>query len=190
MADQLQSFGGLSLPSSVILPWLLPSPRWLTCTLPREGESVVQIEGSEALTLLFRPYHWAFILSAPESAPFVAFLTGWLGCAGWWALMATTGSLAGSLLMGAYSLAHPGFEESRYQIYIVYIGYTLISTFLNIYAVRVLPHLNKAAIIWQAEVSTELGDTLLTFRRPQVSLRRSRDHNHLSILLLGQLPVW
>lgn len=62
--------------------------------------------------------------------------------------MATTGSLAGALIMGAYSLTHAGFEEQRWQIYVVYIGYTCIATALNIWGIKILPFLNKSAISW------------------------------------------
>lgn len=62
--------------------------------------------------------------------------------------MATTGSLAGSLITGAWGLTHPNYEPERYQTYIVYIGYTCIATLLNIYGIRILPFLNKSAISW------------------------------------------
>lgn len=58
------------------------------------------------------PYHFAFLLSSPDSAPLVAYITGWLATAGWWALMATTGSLGGSLLTGRYRRLDWRFGES------------------------------------------------------------------------------
>lgn len=69
------------------------------------------------------PYHFAAILSPPEYANGIAWVTGWLGCAGWVTLTATTGSLAGSLLLGAYALAHPEYNSESYQTVIVFIGF-------------------------------------------------------------------
>jgi len=53
----------------------------------------------------------------------VSWICGWLATAGWIALTATTGSLAGALVLGAYSLAHPGFEEQPYQTFIIFTGF-------------------------------------------------------------------
>jgi len=41
----------------------------------------------------------------------LAYTTGWLACAGWVALTATTSSLAGSLIVGIIALLHPNYEE-------------------------------------------------------------------------------
>ena len=68
--------------------------------------------------------------------------------AGWWALTATAGSLAGSLITGAYALKHPEYETQRYQTFVIYVGYTILACILNIYGLRLLPLLNKAAITW------------------------------------------
>lgn len=68
--------------------------------------------------------------------------------AGWTALTATTGSLAGELLLGAYSLAHPGFESQPYQTFVIYAGYIALATIINLWGSRLLPLVNSAAIIW------------------------------------------
>ncbi|BGP56310.1 hypothetical protein JCM8202v2_003925 [Rhodotorula sphaerocarpa] len=94
------------------------------------------------------PYHFAAILSPPEYANGIAWVTGWLGCAGWVTLTATTGSLAGSLLLGAYALAHPEYNSESYQTVIVFIGFILIAVAINIFLPRGLPLINSAALIW------------------------------------------
>ncbi|GAA5912578.1 hypothetical protein JCM8208_002001 [Rhodotorula glutinis] len=94
------------------------------------------------------PYHFAAILSPPEWAPLVSWICGWLATAGWVALTATTGSLAGALVLGAYSLAHPGFEEQPYQTFIIFTGFILVALAINLFASRMLPLVNSSAIIW------------------------------------------
>lgn len=41
----------------------------------------------------------------------IAYATGWLACAGWVCLTATTSSLAGSLIVGIIALLHADYEE-------------------------------------------------------------------------------
>ncbi|GAA5886351.1 hypothetical protein JCM16303_002508 [Sporobolomyces ruberrimus] len=94
------------------------------------------------------PYHWSAILAPVGAARYVSWMTGWLAVAGWTALTATTGSLAGELLLGAYSLAHPGFESQPYQTFIIYVGYICLATVINLWGSRLLPLVNSAAIIW------------------------------------------
>ncbi|GAA6053382.1 hypothetical protein JCM3770_002297 [Rhodotorula araucariae] len=94
------------------------------------------------------PYHFAAILSPPEWAPLVSWIVGWFAWAGWTALTATTGSLAGSLTLGAYSLAHPGFEEQPYQTFIIFSGFILIAMALNLWGSRLLPLINSSALVW------------------------------------------
>ncbi|BGP17412.1 hypothetical protein JCM10213v2_005444 [Rhodosporidiobolus nylandii] len=94
------------------------------------------------------PYHWAAILSPSHLAPIISYYTGWLACAGWITLTATTGSLAGSLVLGAYALAHPGFEAQPYQTFVIFTGFILLALLINIYLPRLLPLINSAALTW------------------------------------------
>ncbi|GAA5948583.1 hypothetical protein JCM21900_005181 [Sporobolomyces salmonicolor] len=94
------------------------------------------------------PYHWSAILSPPRYANVVSWCCGWFAWAGWTALVATTGSLAGGLLTGMYALAHPDYEVKDWQIFVIYLGYILIATIINLYGSRLLPLVNSAAIIW------------------------------------------
>ncbi|GAA6010600.1 hypothetical protein JCM11491_002990 [Sporobolomyces phaffii] len=94
------------------------------------------------------PYHWSAILAPVGAANYISWVTGWFAVAGWTALTATTGSLAGELLLGAYSLAHPGFESQPYQTFVIYVGYICLATAINLWGSRLLPLVNSAAIIW------------------------------------------
>ncbi|KAM0786528.1 hypothetical protein ACM66B_001985 [Microbotryomycetes sp. NB124-2] len=112
------------------------------------------------------PYHWTSILAPAKWAPFISFCTGWFASAGWWALFATAPSLAGSLILGAYAVAHDNFEPERWQTYIIYIGYTVIACLLNLYAYRVLPYLNQAAILWSLLGVVVIAVTCLSVAAP------------------------
>lgn len=105
------------------------------------------------------PYHFSHLLAPAGSANYISWIcgklfccfsidsssvdsltnvdlrprcTGWFAVAGWTALTATTGSLAGELLLGAYSLAHPGFEAQPYQTFVIYAGYICRKSTLSV----------------------------------------------------------
>jgi choline transport protein len=57
------------------------------------------------------PYHFAYRLAPTNMQNGIGYITGWLACAGWICLTATTSSLAGSLIVGIINLLHPNYEE-------------------------------------------------------------------------------
>ncbi|WVW86645.1 hypothetical protein I302_108698 [Kwoniella bestiolae CBS 10118] len=93
-------------------------------------------------------YHWAAILSPAHMAPAISWVCGWFAVAGWWALTATAGSLAGSLITGVIALLHPNYEVERWHIFLIYIAYSLGACALNIFGLRFLPKINQTAIFW------------------------------------------
>lgn len=111
-------------------------------------------------------YHWASILAPASVAPLISFCAGWFATAGWWALFSTAPSLAGSLITGAYAVAHDSYEPQRWHTYIVYIGYTVIACLLNLYAYRLLPYLNQAAILWSLAGVVVIAITCLAVAAP------------------------
>jgi choline transport protein len=68
--------------------------------------------------------------------------------AGWTALVATTGSLAGTLVTGLIALLHPNYEPQRWHIFLVYIAFIIGACLVNIFGLRLLPLINKSAISW------------------------------------------
>jgi hypothetical protein len=78
----------------------------------------------------------------------ISWVCGWFATAGWIALVATAGSLAGGLITGAIALAHPDYEINRWLIFVIYIAYMLYAAALNIFGLRLLPIVNKTAIVW------------------------------------------
>jgi len=73
---------------------------------------------------------------------------GWFAVSGWIALVATAGSLAGSLITGAISLVHENYTVERWHIFLIYLAYMLGACFINIFGLRILPTIDRAAIFW------------------------------------------
>jgi amino acid transporter len=63
-------------------------------------------------------------------------------------LVATAGSLAGSLITGVIALLHDDYNVERWHIFLVYLAYMLGACFINIFGLRTLPTINKTAIFW------------------------------------------
>ncbi|KII95549.1 hypothetical protein PLICRDRAFT_170188 [Plicaturopsis crispa FD-325 SS-3] len=93
-------------------------------------------------------YHWSAILAPADWAPAISWTTGWFAVAGWWALVATTGSLAGQLITGVIALMHEAYVLERWHIFLIYITFIIGACLLNIFGVRLLPMINRAAITW------------------------------------------
>ena len=93
-------------------------------------------------------YHWAAVLSLPRYARSLSFICGWINVAGWWALTASAGSFQGQLITGMIALAHSSYQQQRWHIFVIYVIDILGAFLINVFAVRALPALNKAAFIW------------------------------------------
>ncbi|QRW06365.1 amino acid permease [Ceratobasidium sp. AG-Ba] len=94
------------------------------------------------------PYHWSAVLSPPEWAPLISWICGWFAVTGWWALVATAGSLAGSLITGIIALLHPNYEVQRWHIFLIFEAWMFGAFFINTFGVRLLPAINRAALTW------------------------------------------
>ncbi|ORY34978.1 amino acid permease-domain-containing protein [Naematelia encephala] len=111
-------------------------------------------------------YHWSAILATERTAPAISWICGWFATAGWVALVATAGSLAGQLITGIIALMHPNYTVERYQIFLIYLGYELGACVLNIFALPLLPLLNKAAIFWSLAGAVIIIITCLSCASP------------------------
>lgn len=93
-------------------------------------------------------YHWAYLLALASCARSLSWVTGWFATCGWISLAAAAPSLAGQLVTGAIALAHPSYVPARWHIFVVYVGYALLALVLNLFCLRLLPGLSRAAIVW------------------------------------------
>jgi len=82
----------------------------------------------------------------------ISWVCGWFAVSGWIALVATAGSLAGSLITGAISLTHENYEVERWHIFLIYLAYMLGACFINIFGLRLLPTIDRAAIFWYVPI--------------------------------------
>lgn len=89
-----------------------------------------------------------FRLAPPKSRVPLAYFTGWLACAGWVCLTATTSSLAGSLIVGIIALLHDSYEVQAWHEFLIYIAFAIGAWFVNVFGARALDPVNRAALVW------------------------------------------
>lgn len=58
------------------------------------------------------------------------------------------------------------YVVQRWHIFLIYVLYTLLAFLINIFGVRLLPALNKAAFIWSIMGVTIISITLLATASP------------------------
>jgi amino acid transporter len=78
----------------------------------------------------------------------LSFVAGWTATTGWIALVAANAIMTSNFVMGIIALMHPTFESRPYQIFLLYLGMTLLAYLLNTFAVRLLPWLDTGAMVW------------------------------------------
>lgn len=97
-----------------------------------------------------------------------AYFTGWLACAGWVCLTATTSSLAGSLIVGIIALLHPSsYEEKAWHEFLIYIVFAIGAWFVNVFGARILDPVNRAALVWSISGVVIICITCLACASPQ-----------------------
>lgn len=126
--------------------------------------------------------------------PILSWITGWVNCAGWVALVATGGLLGSQLVLGAISLMHPvrefplkqaanvltsylhrsqNYTSQPWHQFLIYIGYNLAGFLINTFGNSILPYFNKAAcehpipVAWihiSQDVYSKRSHPVLTFQ--------------------------
>ncbi|KAH8690276.1 amino acid/polyamine transporter I [Talaromyces proteolyticus] len=92
-------------------------------------------------------YHWVAV-SWKSWRPILSWITGWVNCAGWVALVATNCLLSSQLILGVISLVHPNYESKNWHQFFIYIAFTIISFIVNAFMNSILPPIMKGAFIW------------------------------------------
>jgi len=113
------------------------------------------------------PYHWSAVLSPPGWAPLISWICGWFAVTGWWALVATAGSLAGSLITGIIALLHPNYVLQRWHIFLIFEVWMLGAFLINTFGVRLLPGINRAALTWSIIGVVVISITCLACASPK-----------------------
>ncbi|KAJ5520405.1 hypothetical protein N7463_000858 [Penicillium fimorum] len=93
-------------------------------------------------------YHWVAVISWRKWIPILSWITGWVNCSGWVALVATAGLLGSQLILGVISLMNPTYEPQRWHQFLIYIGYNIVAFLINAFMNKFLPYVTKAAFTW------------------------------------------
>ncbi|KDQ09184.1 hypothetical protein BOTBODRAFT_58830 [Botryobasidium botryosum FD-172 SS1] len=111
-------------------------------------------------------YYWTAVLASPRYSKVLSWICGWFNVAGWVFLVAAGGSLGGTLITSIIALLHDGYVVERWHIFLLYVAYTLGALFLNVFAVRLLPKIDQAALIWSLGGLIVISITLLATASP------------------------
>ncbi|EUC39185.1 hypothetical protein COCCADRAFT_31906 [Bipolaris zeicola 26-R-13] len=93
-------------------------------------------------------YHWVAVITPKKWVPLASFITGWINVSGWVALTTSGGLLASQLISGLIALWHPDFSLHPWQVWLIYVAWTLIAFVINAFMNSLLPYINRAAFIW------------------------------------------
>ncbi|KAH7401278.1 amino acid/polyamine transporter I [Pyrenochaeta sp. MPI-SDFR-AT-0127] len=111
-------------------------------------------------------YHWVAVITPKRWVPLASWITGWINVSGWLALTTSGGLLASQLISGLISLFHPDFKLKAWQIYLIYVAWTLIAFTVNAFLNRLLPYVNKTAFIWSIGGFAIISITILACASP------------------------
>jgi choline transport protein len=111
-------------------------------------------------------YHWVAVISWKKWVPLLSWITGWINTAGWVALTATAGLLGSQLILGIISLCSESYTPHRWHQFLIYIGYNLFAFLVNAFLTRLLPLVNKSALIWSITGWVVISITVLACSSP------------------------
>lgn len=88
------------------------------------------------------------VLAPPNLKTALSFLTAWNVTAGWVALGATAATVGARFIMGIVVLWNPSFERTAWATYLIFLAFTVVAFLLNVFAVRLLPLINRVSGVW------------------------------------------
>lgn len=78
----------------------------------------------------------------------LSFFVGWMATAGWIALAATAAALGSTFVTGIISLWHPNYVMHPWHQFVIFLAFLLQAFLLNVFAVRLLPLIDRFAGSW------------------------------------------
>ncbi|KAI2742485.1 hypothetical protein DTO013E5_3587 [Penicillium roqueforti] len=111
-------------------------------------------------------YHWVAVTSWKKWMPILSWITGWINCSGWVALVATAGLLGSQLILGVISLMNPSYNPQRWHQFLIYIGYNIVAFLVNAFMNNIMPYVTKAAFIWSLSGFAIICITVLSCASP------------------------
>ncbi|KAF8243958.1 amino acid transporter [Wilcoxina mikolae CBS 423.85] len=156
----------------------------LSLALPSGGPSVVlwglvvsgfcsgclaasMAEFASAYPIAAGQYYWVAIVSSPEWAPILSWVCGWINVVGWVFGVGAVGSLAAIMIMGMASTMNPTYVMEDWHIFLVYIALSLVVFSINAFANRLLPSINRAALLWSLIGFVVIAITALASAAPK-----------------------
>jgi choline transport protein len=88
------------------------------------------------------------VITPKRWVPLASWITGWINVSGWLALTTSGGLLASQLISGLIVLYHPDFTLKPYQVWLIYVAWTVIAFLINAFLNDILHHVNRGAFIW------------------------------------------
>jgi amino acid transporter len=85
---------------------------------------------------------------------------------GWVSLTATGGLLGSQIIIGIIAVYDPNYEPERWHQFLIYIGYNIAAFLINAFGNRILPLVNKSAIIWSISGFVIICITVLACAAP------------------------
>ncbi|CAI7565037.1 unnamed protein product [Penicillium palitans] len=111
-------------------------------------------------------YHWVAVTSWRKWMPILSWITGWVNCSGWVALVATAGLLGSQLIQGVISLMNPSYEPQRWHQFLIYCGYNIVAFLINAFMNNLMPYVTKGAFLWSLTGFTVICITALSCASP------------------------
>ncbi|CAG7971598.1 unnamed protein product [Penicillium olsonii] len=112
-------------------------------------------------------YHWVAVTSWRSWMPVLSWITGWVNCSGWVALVATGGLLGSELILGVISLMNPAYEPQRWHQFLIYLAYNIVAFIINALMNNILPYVTKGAFIWSLTGFAVICITILSCASPE-----------------------
>ncbi|KAJ5210491.1 Amino acid/polyamine transporter I [Penicillium cf. griseofulvum] len=112
-------------------------------------------------------YHWVAVTSWRKWMPILSWITGWVNCSGWVALVATGGLLGSQLIQGVISLMNPSYTPQRWHQFLIYTGYNIVAFLVNAFMNNLLPYVTKGAFVWSLTGFAVICITVLACAAPE-----------------------
>jgi choline transport protein len=85
------------------------------------------------------------------------------------ALTATGGLLGSQLILGIISLMDASYKPKSWHQFLIYIGYNVFAFLLNAFANRIIPFIDRMAIVWSLSGFAIVSITVLACASPKYS---------------------
>ncbi|CAG9982993.1 unnamed protein product [Clonostachys byssicola] len=84
-------------------------------------------------------YHFAFVASGPKHGRAASWFAGYFNGLAWTFGAASVSSVVANQILALYQLFHPSYEEQRWHLFIIYLGFIWISCTIVLFGNRILP---------------------------------------------------